>query len=70
MIYPYPTFSDDISVVDRYYLYVITMKKLLYGDTENGICDQYKVGLLEDMGAYSKNQLVHVMSNTFPKPYS
>jgi len=38
------------------------VQKVPYSTPENTICDQYKVGLLEDLGAGPGNQLVPVMS--------
>jgi len=41
------------------------VQKVPYSDTENAICDQYKVDLLDDLRADRKNQLVVVAS--YPK---
>jgi hypothetical protein len=38
------------------------MQKVPDRNTENAQCDQYKVGLLEDLGADPKNQLIVVLS--------
>jgi hypothetical protein len=45
---PYHPLSGDNLLVDTYYLFFITLQKVPHSDTENAVCVQYKVDLLEE----------------------